>query len=540
MSKRAAIYCRVSTREQAEEGNSLTSQEQHCREYALKHGYEIVEAFIEHGESAKTTQRKELQRLLDYCSQRSNHITAVIAYKIDRISRNTDDYSYIRILLKRYGVEIRSTSENFENSTPAGKFMENMIATVAQFDNDVRAERCMGGMRDACREGRYVWGAPIGYTNGKIGEKSTILPNELAPLVKKSFELVASNNLPTEEIRRSLNKEGLNLTKSSFYRMLRNELYSGQFLKFGERFYGKYEALITPQMFNQVQRVLKYRTRRNCQYERENPDFPLRRFIKHESGLSLTGYWAKGRTKRYAYYRFHLKGYDFKKAELEERFKEFLNQYRLSESLCTKLKKFVVEQLVKATRDQTQTISNWEKAIANLNEEIRELSKNKAAGLINEFVFDQQVKLIEKDLFHAHTVLARLPRQKDADFERLFEFVHRYLKDPVNVWQNASFALKLKLQWFYFPTGILFDGFNCRTAETCFLFKLKGSFLADLSRGVDSRILSSKIPNQMGVMPGISVEKEKVLLSIRDEIISLAEIASQSEQSSQPNLPNSC
>src|SRR5436309_3076270 len=106
--KKAVIYCRVSTKEQVDDGNSLATQQRLCTEYALKHGYEIVEKFIEEGESAKTQNRTQLQLLLTYCSNRKNNIEAVIAYKIDRISRNTDDYSQIRIILKRYGVHIRS------------------------------------------------------------------------------------------------------------------------------------------------------------------------------------------------------------------------------------------------------------------------------------------------------------------------------------------------------------------------------------------------------------------------------------------------
>src|SRR5687767_3800489 len=137
MIKKAVIYCRVSTKEQVEEGNSLVTQEKNCREYAQKNGYEIAALFVEQGESAKTADRTELKRLMSFCANRKNNIQAIIAYKIDRISRNTDDYSQIRILLKRYGVEIKSTSEYFED-TPAGRFMENIIANVAQFDNDVR------------------------------------------------------------------------------------------------------------------------------------------------------------------------------------------------------------------------------------------------------------------------------------------------------------------------------------------------------------------------------------------------------------------
>ena len=194
------IYCRVSTKEQVDEGSSLATQEKLCNEYALKNGYEIVKIFIEQGESAKNANRTQLQEMLTFCSLKKNNVSFVIAYKIDRIARNIDDYRQIRLLLKKHDVEIKSTSEYFED-TPAGRFMENIIANVAQFDNDVRTERSVGGMREAMRDGRFVWGAPIGYDNVKIGGKSNIIPNNVACFVHKAFTEVAKNMQPVNEIR---------------------------------------------------------------------------------------------------------------------------------------------------------------------------------------------------------------------------------------------------------------------------------------------------------------------------------------------------
>ena len=213
--KKAVLYCRVSTKEQVDEGNSLSTQEKTCREYCAKNDYEIAKVFLEQGESAKTADRTELQKLLTYCADKKNGIKAIIIYKVDRLSRNTDDYSQIRLFLKRYGVEIKSTSEHFENS-PVGRFMENTMANIAQFDNDVRSERCAAGMMEAVREGRYVWMAPIGYDNVKVNGKSTIAMNEfMGSLMRKTFELIASNIHSTEEVRHLMTAEGL-LNKKLF------------------------------------------------------------------------------------------------------------------------------------------------------------------------------------------------------------------------------------------------------------------------------------------------------------------------------------
>ena len=190
-------------------------------------------------------------------------------------------------------MEIKSTSEYFEN-TPEGRFMENIIANVAQFDNDVRTERCIGGMKDAAREGRYVWVAPVGYSNSKVGVKANIVQNEMASLVRAAFEEAAKGMHPIEQVRKMMTTQGLTVTngrplaRSCFYRMLNNELYCGWIVKFSERHRGTFEPIISEALFQQVQLVLKRRKRPNIQYRIENPDFPLRRFIIHPSETKLT------------------------------------------------------------------------------------------------------------------------------------------------------------------------------------------------------------------------------------------------------------
>lgn len=521
MNKRAVIYCRVSTKEQVDEGNSLATQERHCKDYALKNGYEIAEVFIEQGESAKTAQRTELQRLLSFCADKKTHVNAVISYKIDRISRNTDDYSQIRILLKRYGVEIKSTSEYFEN-TPTGRFMENIIANVAQFDNDVRTERCIGGMRDAMREGRYVWAAPIGYINHRIQGKSTIKPNETAQVVQETFAIVAENILPLSEVRNKMvqrglvGKKGAPLTRSYFYKMLKNELYAGWIIKFGEKHKGTYAPLISDDLFNQVQRVLIHRTRRTMAYNLENPDFPLRRFIKHPSGRKLTGSWSTGRRKKYAHYTFHqIKGLSFRRDDLNQIFKDFLNQFRLDAKQFKKLQQYFQSGVINADVKYSKEIERLEKQISELNVELRELSKNKSKGLVSEYLFQQQVGFIEKELLTLNSQLFVIPRCKTFDFESALSFTYEFLKKPGEAWEKASFNQKLKLQWFYFPQGITFDEGKCRTDEICFLFKVKDFFLTPLFSKVDFK-------NEIKNTNKTPIE---FISHIKQELIQLNEIA---------------
>ena len=80
----AVIYVRVSTKEQTE-NLSLPTQLRACEEYCRKQGYEVVERFHEEGESAKTTDRSQLQNLLEYCRTNKGEVHFVVVYNLTRL-----------------------------------------------------------------------------------------------------------------------------------------------------------------------------------------------------------------------------------------------------------------------------------------------------------------------------------------------------------------------------------------------------------------------------------------------------------------------
>jgi site-specific DNA recombinase len=528
--KRAVIYCRVSTKEQVDEGNSLASQNKICRDYALKNGYEIVETFVEQGESAKTTDRTELKNMLAYCAQKKNRINAVIAYKIDRISRNMDDYSYIRIALKSQGIEIKSTSEHFEN-TPAGRFMENIIANVAQFDNDVRTERSVGGMREATKEGRYVWMAPVGYDNIKIAGKSTIAKNALAPIILEAFKKVAQNECSIDAVYRWAKQQGLvsrngkPVVQSYFYMMLRNELYTGWILKFGERHKGLFEPIVSEELFNRVQRVIKNRTRVSHNYLIENPDFPLKRFIQHPSGLKLTGCWCQGRNAKYPFYRFLMKGGSYSKDSLELKFQNHADKYRFDESKIKALKESIKENLVKEQKSQHKESERLNVYVEELKTKQSLLIQKNLDGVISNQILQDELNRIDQELIKAEAGLDNIPKTFYS-IEDMIDFIDEFLKNPSKTWSIAEPDEKRNLQWFEFPKGLTFDGVNFQTKEISSLFKLNGEFSDENSFRVH---LDSEISNNVEITnkespTNNSIKTKEYWYQIANEIVALTEI----------------
>jgi len=471
------IYCRVSSKEQVDEGNSLASQERICREYAIKEGFEIVEVFIEKGQSAKTARRPELMRLMGFCRDNKQTIHAMIAYKVDRISRSIADYSKIRVDLRKYGIEIKSVTEFFED-TPAGRFMENIIANVGQFDNDVRAERCMGGMREAMIEGRYVWMAPTGYTNAKVNGKSTIVQNSQATLIREAFEMIALEKYSTEEVRLTMNKKGLRskrglpIHRGHFFKLIRNPIYKGVIKKFKETHPGTYDPIVSEKLFDEIQAILKGRTNKTKHYLYENPDFPLRRFVVNPEGRLLTGYWAKGKLKKYPYYSFHLPGTTIPKDTLEREFAKLLERYTFNTAHLNSLKDHLVKHFGQHRAKDSNDNEIIKSRIIEINLKIDHLITLQEKGSISSAILTNRVQKLEEELEELNGLLKN-KEDNEVNIPELIRFASTVLRQPGALWQKSPLEIKKKLQVFDFPNGVIFHDGKFRTPKVCSIYKLK-------------------------------------------------------------------
>jgi site-specific DNA recombinase len=229
----AVIYVRVSTKEQTE-NLSLPTQLRACEEYCRRHGYEIRERFHEEGESAKTTDRSQLQALLKYCRTHKGQIHFVVVYNLTRFAREKYDHFALRAHLNSLGISLRSATEPIDD-TSTGKLMEGVLAAFAQFDNDVRSDRTRAGMKAALELGRWTFPAPLGYLNApKWSNSSLVHDPERAPLIRQAFEDLATGQYTKQEvIARATqaglrSRKGLRLSPQSFGQMMRNPIYVGR------------------------------------------------------------------------------------------------------------------------------------------------------------------------------------------------------------------------------------------------------------------------------------------------------------------------
>ena len=329
---KAAIYCRVSTKEQVS-NLSLPTQKKACLDYCRKNGFDIDKVFVEEGESAKMTDRPQFQNLLSYRRENKGRIHHVVIYAINRFARNSFDHAVVRAYLQRLGVTLRSVTEPVDDSS-TGKLMENILAAFSQFDNDVRAERTVAGMKAALERGKWTFQAPLGYA--KLPKESysggLVLDPERGPLVRQAFELYATGCYSRKQVLNRVTSLGLRtrkgkrLTPQSFSKTLRNPIYAGWLVvpRWNIQQQGGFTPIVDEEIFQRIQAVLSGKRPAVTPHVQNHPDFPLRRFVRcAHCGKPFTGSWSKGRSKRYPYYRYPnpcCKGGNVRKGDLEQKF----------------------------------------------------------------------------------------------------------------------------------------------------------------------------------------------------------------------------
>lgn len=512
----AVAYIRVSSQRQVDEGGSLDSQTRQIEQYVRGQRYTLARLFREEGESAKTDQRPRLQEMLLYCLDPKNQVRVVIVPKIDRLARNVGDYTNLKIQLTRMGVRLESLGERIED-TPVGRFTETILASVAQFDNEIRAERSKGGMVEAVKQGRWMWKAPFGYRNIRHQGRGTIEPDpDKSRLVIEAFNRVAQ--FDTDNARLWLKEQGVGLSRSAFYRMIARPVYVGQIHAFGQ----VYEAappfvpLVSEKLFRLAQAGLQRKSRDKNRRDRE--DFALRGTLRCSCGKLFTAHYANGRADRYAYYRcMSCSRSNHRRETVDRLFARELNTYRLSDGLWSQLESAVSSQLLSLQETSSSSRVRLEQEFEQVKNLRSAIAIKAATGIIPDDIAKEQFARLDRRKLELQTTLDAAPN--DSEPARLLEFARSFLEGLGDFWRVAPLTTQKKLLRFMFPNGLEYmpdEGF--RTTEYSVLEWLKTLNSKVVSRLVAPELHGSRFdaPMQQPVLespyPRSNNSKEKMVL----------------------------
>ncbi len=245
--KKYAIYSRKS------KGESTTNQIELCLT-TLKNKFPDIKKdeiliYEDEGFSGYSTNRPAFKKLLKDIE--NNKIKILLFYKLDRISRNVNDFARLMSLLEAHDVSFLSATENIETLTPSGKALTYMISVFAELERNTIAERIKDNMLELAKSGVWLGGnTPTGYSsieeikliNNK--KKKTYCLKENEDIEK--VELIFKNYLRLKSLTKLetflLNKNILSINLKPYTRFsLKNILTNPVYVKSDKDIYNYYE-----------------------------------------------------------------------------------------------------------------------------------------------------------------------------------------------------------------------------------------------------------------------------------------------------------
>jgi len=258
---KAAIYIRVSTEEQAEEGYSLEAQRERLVAYCEAQGWEITDIYADRGHTGrKITTREEYKRMI----AEKDMWDTILVLKMDRIHRNSKNFMIMMEDLERWDKKFTSMQEELDTSTSIGRFVVDMIQRIAQLESEQIGERTYMGMAQKAETGGLLgFNPPFGYG---IANNDLIIIDGEADVVREIF-ISYNAGRSMNEIANELNGRGIltrregHWTLYSIRQILHNPAYAGYRRWDGYLVKSDHASIIDQDTFNRVQELASMKTK---------------------------------------------------------------------------------------------------------------------------------------------------------------------------------------------------------------------------------------------------------------------------------------
>ena len=356
--RRAALYARVSTEEQAMHGVSLEAQVERLRSYAQENNLVIVDTYVDEGVSARKryTVRAEVMRMLKDIEAKK--IDVILFIKLDRWFRNIADYYEVQSILDKHGVQWIATEEDYDTTTANGRLSLNIKLAIAQDEADRTSERIKFAFKRMVEDGRVISGVtPRGY---KIENKRPVVDDEAAEVVKVAFEkMVDFRSMKRVQIY-LIENYNVNIDLKSLKHLLTNPWYIGN----AHGIEGSCPTIINKPLFDLVGNIVATRAARFDRTRSDRVYLFTGLLICGCCGRRMSTYsHVKNRKNgtqgsRYIYYR--CQGHFNRKCEMTKQINQDTLEKWLLENIAVKAQEYNLS-LSQSKKDRPRKIHNAEK-----------------------------------------------------------------------------------------------------------------------------------------------------------------------------------
>lgn len=323
--KKARVRCAIYTRKSTEEGlgqafNTLDAQREAAEAYIKSQQHEgwrcLPHRYDDGGFSGGTMDRPAFKKLIR--DIQAGKIDCVVVYKVDRLSRSIVDFGRTMEEFEKHGCVFVSVTEQFNTKTPVGRMTLNLMATFAQYERELIAERTSDKMGAARRKGKWVGGMPpLGYDVHPDGGRIVINAEE-AEHVRGIFDLYLEKESLLEVVheldgrgwrtkrwttKKGHARGGNAFEKNTISYLLTNPTYVGKVAFKGKVYDGEHDAIVEPGVWRRAQTLLRRNRRSGGRASRNKHGALLRGLLRCTACDVPMGhtYTQKGE-RRYRYY----------------------------------------------------------------------------------------------------------------------------------------------------------------------------------------------------------------------------------------------
>jgi len=466
--REAYLYIRVSTDEQADKGYSQRNQDEMLRKYCHLQSIMVRDVIYE-DHSAKTFNRPAWQAMLaGLKKKKAGRPDLVLFTKWDRFSRNAGDAYQMISVLRGYGIEPQAIEQPLDLSIPENKMMLAFYLAAPEVENDRRALNIFHGMRRARKEGRWISSAPVGYANKSYedGRKYIAVKEPQAAIMRWAFNEIATGKYTVEQIWKEAKRKGLACGRNNFWNLIRNPVYCGRIVIPAYKdeplhwVKSQHEAIISEAVFDQVQRVLDGRGRRQPRTKMVVPSrLPLRGFLKcPKCTRMLSGSPSKGCRAWYYYYHCSSScGVRFNADTVNEAMIAKLRRYKPRPAYRTLFKRILTDAVQVQQAGQQNQHKVAQKQLDDQQSRFTRAKDLLLAGDLDSEDYRDIKKETESKIAALRELLSSFANPSDTVYKLLKKY-DKVMLDLSFTYQKVNVAGKRKLITFLFPENLTYTG----------------------------------------------------------------------------------
>ena len=476
-SKEVLVYTRVSSKNQAENNNSLINQRKSIEDFCTNKGYIIQGYFGGTYESAKGDfTRTEFRKLIDYVSKQRTKPFGIVVWMINRFSRSgTKSIGILHDLVDTHKVHLIESSTELDTSTPMGLNEISRKLLESNKDNLLKTEIIIPGMVTHLLNGNRFGQAPVGYDhygprvkNGKfLHPVQKIVINETGRLIKEAFKLKLIDKKSDVQILNELRPRGLNISTKRLSTIWRNPFYCGvstnSLLPNGKPVEGNWEKIISQNDFLKIQRILEgnhtgYKHKKIEEYK------PLNLFLKCDyCDGKMVGY--KNQRKKLSYYRCQ----KCKRSSLNmittpkslstgahDLFSEFLKNFEVNPEFIPLLKTQLEKIYSYYNESEMDRVKDISSNLNTLHEKLKNLIYMYGVQEINKEVFEITKPQLESKISEL-TIQYNKISPTISNLKSFIDISLNKLQNISKIWGSIGVEDKRLLQTTLFPSGISYN-----------------------------------------------------------------------------------